>query len=64
MITAEDCTWPEITFASLEDAEDALASLKLSQAMAAEEGYTGGRWPDLILELEDLISLCREDPNF
>jgi hypothetical protein len=64
MISAADCTWPEITFGSLEEAEDALASLKLSQAMAEEEGYSGGRWPDLILELGDLISLCREDPNF
>jgi len=64
MISAADCNWPEITFASLEEAEKALASLKLSQAMAAEEGYTGGRWPDLILELEELISICREDPNF
>ena len=64
MISAADCTWPEFTFGSLEDAEDALASLKLSQAMAAEEGYTGGRWPDLIQELEELISICREDPNF
>jgi hypothetical protein len=64
MITAEDCTWPEITFASLEEAEEALASLKLSQAMAEEEGYSGGRWPDLIQELEELISTCREDPNF
>ena len=64
MITAEDCTWPEFHFASLEHAEDALASLKLSQAMAAEEGYTGGRWLDRIQELEQLISSCREDPNF
>ena len=64
MITAEDCTWAEITFGSLEDAEDALASLKLSQAMAEEDGHKGGRWPDLIQELEELISLCREDPNF
>jgi hypothetical protein len=64
MITAADCNWPEFYFASLEDAEDALASLKLSQAMAEEEGYKGGRWPDLIQELEELISTCREDPNF
>lgn len=64
MISAADLSWPEITFASLEDAEDALASLKLSQAMAEEEGYKGGRWLDRIQELEDLISLCREDPNF
>jgi hypothetical protein len=64
MISAADCTWPEITFGSLEDAKDALASLKLSQAMAQEEGYSGGRWPDLISELEELISTCREDPNF
>ena len=64
MITAEDCTWPEITFGSLEDAEDALASLKLSQAMAEEQGFKGGRWLDRIQELEDLISICREDPNF
>ena len=64
MITAEDCTWPEITFASLEHAEDALASLKLSQAMAEEQGFKGGRWPDLIQELEELISLCKLDPNF
>lgn len=64
MITAEDCTWPEFHYASLEEAEEALASLKLSQARAEEEGYTGGRWPDLIQELEELISLCREDPNF
>ena len=64
MITAADCTWPEFHFGSLEEAEDALASLKLSQAMAEEEGYKGGRWPDLIQELEELISTCREDPNF
>jgi len=64
MITAEDCAWPEFHYGSLEEAEEALASLKLSQAMAEEEGYTGGRWPDLILELEELISFCREDPNF
>jgi hypothetical protein len=64
MITAADCTWPEITFGSIEEAEEALASLKLSQAMAEEAGYKGGRWPDLILELEDLISLCRDNPNF
>ena len=64
MISAADCTWPEFYFGSLEEAEDALASLKLSQAMAEEEGYRGGRWPDLILELEELISICREDPNF
>jgi len=64
MISTVDLSWPEFHFASLEDAEDALASLKLSQAMAEEEGYSGGRWPDLILELEELISTCREDPNF
>jgi hypothetical protein len=64
MITAADLSWPEFTFGSLEEAEDALASLKLSQAMAEEEGYKGGRWPDLILELEELISTCKEDPNF
>ena len=64
MITAADCTWPEFTFGSLEEAEEALASLKLSQAMAEEDGYSGGRWPDLISELEELISTCREDPNF
>ena len=64
MISAADGTWPEFHYGSLEEAEIALASLKLSQAMAAEEGYTGGRWPDLILELEELISICREDPNF
>jgi len=64
MITAADCTWPEITFGSLEEAEDALASLKLSQAVAEEEGYKGGRWLDRIQELEELISTCRQDPNF
>jgi hypothetical protein len=64
MISAADCTWPEITFGSLEEAEEALASMKLSQAMAEEEGYKGGRWPDLIQELEELISSCRQDPNF
>ena len=64
MISAADCTWPEFHCGSLGEAEEALASLKLSQAMAEEEGYTGGRWPDLILELEELISICREDPNF
>jgi hypothetical protein len=64
MITAEDCTWPEVHFASLEDAEDALADLKLSQAMAEEDGYSGGRWPDLIQELEELISICQDNPNF
>jgi hypothetical protein len=64
MITAADCIWPEFHYGSLEEAEEALASLKLSQAIAEEEGFTGGRGPDLILELEDLISLCREDPNF
>jgi hypothetical protein len=64
MISAADCIWPEITFGSLEEAEEALASLKLSQAMAEEEGYSGGRWLDRIQELEDLISLCRENPNF
>jgi hypothetical protein len=64
MISAADCTWAEITFGSIEEAEEALASLKLSQAMAEEEGYKGGHWPDLILELEELISSCREDPNF
>ena len=55
--------------ASSDDAVSALHAAsglahELSQAMAAEEGYTGGRWPDLILELEELISFCREDPNF
>ena len=64
MITAEDCTWPEFHFASLEEAEEALADMKLSQAMAEEEGYKAGRWPELIQELEELISLCRQDPNF
>ena len=64
MISAADCTWPEFHFDSLEEAEQALADLKLSQAMAEEEGYKGGRWPDLILELEDLISLCGDNPNF
>jgi len=64
MITAADCTWPEFHFASIEEAEEALANMKLSQAMAEEQGCKGGRWPDLILELEELISLCREDPNF
>jgi hypothetical protein len=63
MITAADCTWPEFHYGSLEEAEEALASLKLSQAMAEKDGYFGGRWPDLILELENLISLCREGPN-
>jgi hypothetical protein len=64
MISAADCTWAEFHFASLEEAEEALADLKLSQAMAKEEGYRGGRWPVLILELEELISTCRQDPNF
>jgi hypothetical protein len=64
MITAADLSWPEFHFNSLEEAEEALADLKLSQAMAEEEGYKGGRWPDLILELEDLISMCRDNPNF
>jgi hypothetical protein len=64
MISAADCTWPEFHFSSLEEAEEALASLKLSQAMAEEEGYSGGRWLDLIQELEDLVSLCRDNPNF
>jgi hypothetical protein len=64
MITAADCTWPEFHFVSIEEAEQALADLKLSQAMAEEEGFKGGRWPDLILELEDLISMCRDNPNF
>jgi hypothetical protein len=64
MITAADCTWPEITFGSLEEAEEALASMKLSQAMAEEEGYKGGRLLDDIKELEELISSCRQDPNF
>jgi hypothetical protein len=64
MITAADCTWPECHFASLEEAEEALASMKLSQAMAEEEGYKGGRWLDRIQELEELISTCRQDPNF
>jgi hypothetical protein len=64
MISAADCTWPEITFGSLEEAEEALASMKLSQAMAEEEGYKGGRLLDDIKELEDLISLCRQNPNF
>jgi hypothetical protein len=64
MISAADCTWPEFHFGSLEEAEEALADLKLSQAMAEEEGYTGGRWPDLIQELEELISSCRDNPNF
>ena len=64
MISAADCTWPEITFASIEEAEEALADLKLSQAMAEEEGFKGGRWLDDIRELEDLISVCRDNPNF
>jgi len=64
MISVADLSWPEFHYASLEDAEDALASLKLSQAMAEEEGYRGGRWLDRIQELEELISTCREDPNF
>jgi hypothetical protein len=64
MITAADLSWPDFHYASLEDAEDALASLKLSQAIAEEEGYSGGRWLDRIQELEELISSCREDPNF
>ena len=64
MISAADCTWPEFHYGSIEAAEEALASLNRSQAMAEEAGHKGGRWPDLILELEDLISLCREDPNF
>jgi hypothetical protein len=64
MITAADCTWPEFHYASIEEAEEALADLKLSQAMAEEEGYKGGRWLDRIQELEELISTCRENPNF
>lgn len=64
MITAADCTWPEFHFGSLEDAKEALANLKLSQAMGEEEGHTGGRWPDLIQELEELISICQDNPNF
>ena len=64
MISAADLSWPEFHFSSLEEAEEALADLKLSQAMAEEEGHKGGRWPDLILELEDLISMCRDNPNF
>jgi len=64
MITAADCTWPEFHFASIEEAEEALADMKLSLAMAEEEGYKAGRWPELIQELEELISLCRQDPNF
>lgn len=36
MISAADCTWPEFHFSSIEEAEEALADLKLSQAMAEE----------------------------
>jgi len=64
VITAADCTWPEFTFGSLEEAEAALADLKLSQAMAEEEGFKCGPLQDDILELEDLISTCRDNPNF
>ena len=64
MIAAADCTWPEFTFGSLEDAEEHLTALKVSLAMAQDEGFKCGPLQDDILELEDLISLCRDNPNF
>ena len=64
MISAADCTWPEFTFASLEDAEQHLTALKVSLSMAQDEGFKCGPLQDDILELEDLISMCRDNPNF
>jgi hypothetical protein len=64
MITAADCTWAEITFGSLADAEDHLAALKVSLAMAEAESFKCGPLIDDIAELEQLIFDCSINPDF
>jgi hypothetical protein len=64
MITAADCTWPYYNFSTLADAEDHLASLKVSLAMAESEGFKCGPLLDDIADLEQLISDCSIDPDF
>jgi len=64
MITAADCTWPDFHFATIADAEDHLAALKVSLAMAESEGFKCGPLLDDIAELEQLIFDCSLDPDF
>jgi hypothetical protein len=64
MITAADCTWPEFHFGSIEEAEEALAALKVSLAMAESEGFKCGPLIDDIAELEQLIFDCSINPDF
>jgi hypothetical protein len=64
MITAADLSWPYYHFSTLADAEDHLAALKVSLAMAEAEGFKCGPLIDDIAELEQLIFDCSTDPNF
>jgi hypothetical protein len=64
MISAADCTWPDYHFETVADAEDHLASLKVSLAMAESEGFKCGPLLDDIAELEQLIFDCSIDPDF
>jgi hypothetical protein len=64
MISTADLGWPDFQFASIADAEAHLAALKVSLAMAQEEGYICGPLQDDIRELEDLILDCSFNPDF
>jgi len=64
MTSAADCTWPDFQFSSIAEAEYHLAALKVSLAMAQEEGYNCYPLQDDIAELKELILNCSLNPDF
>ena len=64
MISTADLSWPHYHFSTLADAEDHLAALKVSLALAESEGFKCGPLQDDIAELEELIFNCSIDPDF
>jgi hypothetical protein len=64
MINTADLSWPHYHFETVADAEDHLASLKVSLAMAEAEGFKCGPLIDDIAELEQLIFDCSINPDF
>jgi hypothetical protein len=64
MISTADLSWPYYHFSTLADAEDHLAALKVSLAMAETEGFKCGPLLDDIAELEQLIFDCSINPDF
>jgi hypothetical protein len=64
MISTAHLSWPYYHFETVADAEDHLAALKVSLALAESEGFKCGPLQDDIAELEELIFNCSIDPDF